>query len=185
MHPLTVISIAVALAMDCFAVSITFGLRKRRTLPREMFTIAACFGLFQAGMPVVGWLAGKGLLGSVEAYDHWVAFGLLGAIGAKMIHESFEPETHPPTHRTLELGTLLVLGIATSIDALAVGITFAVLDINIWFPILIIGLTSFAMSWAGVHLGKRYGGYLGRWMELAGGLLLILIGFKILYEHTF
>ena len=184
MHLSTVIFIAIALAMDSFAVSITYGLRKDHPDPRQTLAIAGCFGLFQAGMPVAGWLAGKGLLGSLEDYDHWVAFGLLGTVGAKMIQESFQPRSQTQPGRATELTTLLVLGVATSIDALAVGITFAVLDINIWLPIVIIGLITFAMSWAGVHLGRRFGYYLGRRMELVGGVLLILIGFKILYEHT-
>src|SRR5512143_61115 len=172
-----VIVLAVALSMDAFAVSIGLGAKESSRglgLKAGMF-----FGTFQALMPFIGYLGGKGVLGWVNAYAHWIAFGLLALIGAKMIyeglHEGIEEDIAAITNKTM-----LLLSIATSIDAMAAGFSLTLLNINAYLACLIIGVTTFAFSWAGVLIGKRSGTWLENKAELFGGAVLILIGIKIL-----
>ncbi len=183
-----IILLAVALAMDCFTVSVVGGVLKKESRWGNVLRMAFLFGFFQALMPLVGWLAIHFFQASVEAYDHWIAFGLLAVIGIKMIKDAFSPEeeTHMDPTR---LRTQLLLAVATSIDALAVGISLACTGYDrasqLTLPLLIIGLVSFVFSLAGNVLGKRFGEAVARrWKpELAGGLILIGIGVKILLEH--
>lgn len=172
-----VIVLAVALSMDAFAVSIGLGSKgdtRGLGLKAGLF-----FGAFQALMPFIGYLGGKGILDWVDAYAPWIAFGLLALIGGKMIyeglHEGIEEDISAITNKMM-----LVLAIATSIDAMAAGFSLTLLDVNAWLACLIIGVTTFAFSWAGVQIGKRSGTWLENKAELFGGTVLILIGIKIL-----
>jgi putative Mn2+ efflux pump MntP len=182
MDLITIIAIAVGLSIDAFAVSITGGASIRPLHFRHALRIALAFGFFQALMPVLGWLAGVTLESYISDYDHWVAFGLLALIGGRMIHNSFT-EHKEETPDILRVAILLMLAIATSIDALAVGISFALLDVSIIKPILIIGIITFSLSLVGVYTGNRLGGFFEKRLEMAGGIILILIGLRILWEH--
>ena len=186
MNLLDIILLAVALAMDCFTVSIVSGIM----FSRRVIRMAFLFGFFQAMMPLLGWLGISHFQSYMEAYDHWIAFSLLAFIGGKMIWESFgeEEEAHFDPSR---LRTQLLLAVATSIDALAVGISFACTGFTqlsqLTMPLLIIGLVSFLFSVIGYHLGRRFGKTITRRMkpELFGGIILVLIGVKILLSHLF
>ena len=180
---LSLVLIAIGLSMDALAVSITSGITINCLKIRHAFRIAFLFGLFQALMPVLGWLAGIGLKQYVESYDHWIAFGLLAFIGGKMIYEAIWIKEVEKKCDPLNLMVLLSLAVATSIDALAVGISFAFLKVYIITPALIIGAITFAICFGGVYLGNRLGDRLGSKMEVLGGLILIGIGFKILLQH--
>jgi putative Mn2+ efflux pump MntP len=182
--PIAVVIIAVGLAMDAFAVSVTSGIAIRRLRVEHAVRIALFFGTFQAAMPVVGWLAGLGLSGYIASVDHWVAFGLLTLIGCKMLYEAFSLSPDERKSDPLSIQVLLVLSIATSIDALAVGMSFALLKVSIVTPALVIGAITFALSLLGVLLGGRLGGLFAKRAEIAGGLVLIAIGIRILIEHT-
>jgi len=183
---LTLMITAVALSMDAFAASLSCGCTMDKFKHHHCLLTAFLFGLFQAGMPLIGW-AGTGFFRGewVEQADHWIAFGLLAFIGAKMIWESFHPdgECRDPEDM-FRLKNLLVLAVATSIDALAVGITFSFLDYPILIAAPVIGLTTFAISYIGVRTGHRLSHLFGERMEALGGAVLILIGLKILLEHT-
>jgi len=179
----TVLSIALALSMDAFAVSIASGAAIRDLRPAHALKIGFFFGAFQSIMPVIGWLAGLGMRDFISGFDHWVAFGLLLFIGGKMIRESRSLEKGGPKSDPLNNAVLLLLAIATSIDALAVGLTFSFLNVSIAVPVLIIGLVTFGISFAGVLIGKRVGRLFEKKVEVAGGLILIAIGCKILFEH--
>lgn len=191
--------IAIGLSMDAFAVSICKGLNMSRLNYKNCFLIALFFGGFQALMPLLGWLLGTQFEQYVTSFDHWVAFGLLALIGGKMIHNSLQssdeqggctecpphkPDEQSPYQDKLFLRELSVLAIATSIDALAVGITFALLpDTNIIASVLLIGLITFGLSFIGVIIGNRFGDKYEKKAELAGGIILVIIGLKILMEH--
>ena len=184
MEPLTLIGIAIGLAMDAFAVSIAVGLTLKQVSLRQTFRLAYHFGLFQALMPIIGWLAGRSIADWIGPVDHWVAFGLLTAIGGKMIYEAVKDEEREGEPKDPTKGaSLVVLSVATSIDALAVGLSLALLGVEIWYPALVIGLVALAFTAVGLHLGKRFGALLGRRVEIVGGVILILIGVRILVEH--
>lgn len=172
--------LAVALSMDAFAVSIGLGSKQKSTPILLAIKAGAYFGIFQGVMPLIGYLGGKGVLGWIEEYAHWVAFLLLALVGGKMIYESFaegiEEDIAKITHRVM-----LMLAIATSIDAMAAGFSLTLLDINAFIACLVIALTTFAFSWIGVFVGFRSGTWLEHKAELTGGIILILIGVKILY----
>jgi putative Mn2+ efflux pump MntP len=180
---LTVGLIAVGLAMDCFAVSLCKGLATRRGRAKTSLLMAFFFGLFQGVMPVIGYAAGIYLLDVISGYDHWIAFGLLGAVGSKMLWESFKGGKDADSCASLGLRELLILSVATSIDALAVGLSFAFLKMPILFAAGIIGSVSFLFSLLGFFLGKKAGERFGGYAEIAGGLILIGIGVKILSGH--
>ena len=169
-----------ALAMDAFAVALTQGARFRPRLAGGA-AIALTFGVFQAVMPLIGWGIGAFALAYVEAIDHWIAFGLLAFLGARMLggHVGEDEAAHALTGTTL-----LIAGVATSIDALAAGIALPTLDISPWVAAAVIGAITFVMSGAGVVLGRRAGDHLGEWAERAGGIILIGLGVKILAEHS-
>ena len=183
MSILAIVGIGLALAMDAFAVAIAGGVVIKERKVHHAVRIALFFGGFQALMPLLGWLAGLGLKDVIASVDHWIAFGLLGLIGCKMIVESFRLQPTEKKTAVLRVPTLLVLSVATSIDALAVGITFSVLHEPIVTPILIIGAITFVVALAGVYIGDRFGHLFESKIEVAGGLVLIGIGVKILIEH--
>lgn len=182
MDIVSIIFIAVGLAMDAFAVSITSGIAIRKLKVNHAVRIALFFGSFQAIMPVLGWLSGLTLKGFISSVDHWIAFGLLSFIGCKMIYESFKVEEGDRTS-PLNIGILLILSIATSIDALAIGISFAFLGISIVTPVIVIGVITFILSLSGVFIGNKFGHLFEKKVEVLGGLILISIGIKILLEH--
>jgi putative Mn2+ efflux pump MntP len=183
----TLFLMGVGLSMDAFAVSICKGLSMRKVNKKQCFVIALFFGGFQALMPLIGWLLGSRFEQYITGVDHWIAFVLLGIIGGKMVLESMKcsdeaveiKKMDPP----LDIKELFLLAVATSIDALAVGITFAFLDTPIVEAITIIGVTTFIISAAGVYVGNFAGNRYQKKAELAGGIILILIGLKILLEH--
>ena len=175
--------IAVALAMDAFAVSITNGIAMCTLRIRPALLIAFFFGAFQAIMPLLGWLAGFRLKNLIVSVDHWIAFALLSFIGGKMIYEATVLEKKEAQLATIQ--TLFLLAIATSIDAFAVGITFVFLNVNILMPVIIIGIVTFIISYAGVWIGCNVGKNLSGKAEIIGGIILIIIGTKILIEHLF
>lgn len=174
--------IAVALAMDAFAVSIANGLTMCPLHVKTAFISSLLFGLFQAGMPVLGWLLGYQFNEMIQPIDHWIAFGLLGFIGSKMIYEAFLLEKEKA--KALTIKVLLVLAVATSIDAFAVGVTFAVLHTAIVIPVIIIGIITFILSYLGVWIGCTFGKNLSGKAEIIGGIILIGMGIKIVIEHV-
>ncbi len=178
-----IILIAVGLAMDAFAVSICKGLKMKKIDYKYATLIAAFFGVFQAGMPLIGWVLGKQFEQYITSFDHWVAFLLLVFIGGKMLVEAFKGEEGEVCQVTYDLKDIFMLAIATSIDALAVGITFAFLKMDIVIPVLMIGVITFVLSVIGVMVGNRFGAKYKSKAELAGGIILVLIGLKILLEH--
>lgn len=183
--------LSVALAMDCFTVSMMSGVMLRRPMTMPILHMALLFGLFQAAMPLIGWLATAHFSHYLEAVDHWIAFLLLAFIGGKMIKESLDGETSEPSLNPLQLRTQLLLAVATSIDALAVGISMACLDYNhitqLTQPLVMIGVASVVMSIIGYGLGVRFGRIVARRLkpELLGGLVLVAIGIKVLVTHLF
>ncbi len=180
---ITIIIIAVSLAMDAFAVSIASGTAYKQLKINHAFRMAAFFGGFQAFMPLIGSLAGTAAKEFIAGYDHWVAFGILIAIGIKMIYESFKISPVENNFDPANILVLLVLSIATSIDALAVGITLSLITNRIITAVIIIGIVTFVLSYAGVFIGKKFGHFFESKIEAVGGLILIGIGAKILLEH--
>ena len=183
MDLMTIIIIAFGLAMDAFAVSITSGIAIKKLKMNNALVIALFFGTFQAIMPVVGWLAELSLRSFIAEIDHWIAFGLLSFIGCKMIYESIAVQSNEKRINPLNIYVLFMLSVATSIDALAVGVSFAFLKISIATPVMVIGTITFGLSFLGVFVGNRIGHFFENKIEIAGGLILIGIGVKILIEH--
>ena len=184
MHLWELFIIALGLSMDAFAVAVCKGLSVRKASPRHALTAGLYFGGFQALMPLTGYLLGNQFSGYIERFDHWIAFVLLALIGFNMIKESREEEKEEEKpYAGVNFKELLILAVATSIDALAVGVTFAFLQVNIVPAITIIGCTTFVISIAGVYVGNVFGSRYKSRAELTGGIILILIGLKILLEH--
>ncbi len=179
----TILLIALGLAMDAFAVSVASGFAAARFRITHALRMALSFGIFQAIMPLLGWSAGLKLRALISGVDHWVAFGLLAAVGGKMIYESFRIGEEEKASGPISFCRLMVLSVATSIDALAVGLTLSFLKVAIALPAAIIGVITFCLSLVGVYLGKRIGHLFENKIELVGGLILIAIGIKILFEH--
>ena len=181
--------LAIGVSMDAFAVSICKGLAMKRATLGGMVTVGGWFGGFQALMPLIGFFLGTLFAAAIEAVDHWVAFGLLGIIGFNMLKEAFEKQEECcccAEEHNADLGakTMFVMAVATSIDALAVGISLAMAGgVNIWLSVLLIGLTTFSFSAAGVKIGSLFGAAFEKKAQLAGGIILILLGVKILLEH--
>lgn len=177
--------------MDCFAVSIASGIILKRVRIRPMLVMALAFGFFQALMPLIGWIGASFFSHLIESIDHWIAFAILAFLGGRMVIESFKDEDCRHEFDPTSLKVVLALAIATSIDALAVGISFAFLGVksfsSILSPIGVIGLVSFALSFVGLMFGIRFGCGIARRLraELWGGIILIIIGTKILIEHLF
>jgi len=183
MDAITLTGLALALAMDAFAVALGTGAVLSRLTGRHLFRLGFHFGLFQALMPVIGWLAGLTIMQWVEAWDHWIAFSLLAIIGGRMIYEAFSDEEKTDDRDPTKGLSLVLLSIATSIDALAVGFSLSVIGVSIWMPALVIGLVAGILTIVGMLLGGRIGDRWGSRVEIFGGLVLIAIGFKILIEH--
>jgi len=179
----TILTIAVALSMDAFSVSIATGAAYKKTHNLNALKMALFFGFFQAFMPVIGWFAGLAFRKHIESFDHWVAFALLALVGGKMIYEAIFTKKEQQKNKTMTLTLLLVLSIATSIDALAVGITFSLIAESITKAVIVIGLVTFAFSYVGVFIGEKLGHFFENKIEIAGGLMLLAIGIKILIEH--
>lgn len=185
MEILTVILLAIGLSFDSFAVSVCSGLNLPQIRFFQAAKIAIFLALFQAAMPLIGWLIGNSMKSLIEPVDHWIAFGLLGLIGGKMIVESFLHPESQVVKNPLNIRVILTLSLATSIDALAVGFSFATLLSKILMPIFIIGVVTFVASMLGILLGKKTGPKINRFAEITGGIILIAIGTKILLEHLF
>lgn len=184
MDLLTLLGIALALAMDAFAVALGTGMSLATLTGRHLFRLGFHFGLFQALMPIIGWLAGLTVQKQVAAWDHWIAFALLAFVGGKMLKEAFSHDDDEAAASDPTRGlSLVLLSVATSIDALAVGFSLSMLGISIWTPAVIIGLVAGALTVAGMLLGRRVGDKWGPRVEIVGGLVLIGIGVKILIEH--
>ena len=178
-----ILLIGIALSMDAFSVSICKGLTTKKFSWKMAAICGLWFGGFQALMPIIGYYLGMSFQSLIESVDHWIAFGLLVLIGANMLREAIWGDEEKKDNGALDFKTMLLLAIATSIDALAVGVSFACLQVNIWWPALIIGLTTFCFSVLGVKIGNVFGSRYQKGASIAGGIILILIGLKILLEH--
>jgi manganese efflux pump family protein len=171
------------LGMDAFSVAVGVGASVRAVSWGAVFRLSSSFGLFQFFMPVVGWFAGVSVASIIAGYDHWIAFGLLALVGGKMIIESFTGEAKVHTKDPTKGLTVAILSVATSIDALAIGFSFALLQIPVFYPSVVIGIAAFLMTMCGMLLGEKLGAIFGKKVEIFGGILLIGIGVKILMEH--
>ena len=182
---ISVILLGVGLSMDAFAVSVCKGLAVGRVRMKHMLSAGIWFGAFQALMPLLGFFLGTSFHRYIEAFDHWIAFILLTLIGANMLKEAFSKEDEPkPADASFGVKTMLLMAVATSIDALAVGVALAMEgDSNIWISIAVIGVITFALSALGVKLGSVFGERYEKKARIAGGVILILIGLKVLLEH--
>ena len=182
-----ILLLAVGVSMDAFAVSIGKGLSVKKVTAREVLTVGLWFGGFQALMPVIGYYLGMSFADLVEKVDHWIAFGLLLLIGGNMIREAVKDGEgeHDHTDSSFGFKSMLLLAIATSIDALAVGVSFAFLQAPLWSSVAVIGVTTFMFSAVGLLIGKKVGCRFHQGAEIFGGVILILIGLKILVEHLF
>jgi manganese efflux pump family protein len=181
-----VVAIAVALAMDAFAVSIATGVCLKEVSVRQMFRLSWHFGLFQAMMPILGWSAGVNVHAYMASFGHWIAFGLLALIGMNMIREAFKTEECEAPQKDPTRGlSLVMLSLATSMDALAVGFSVSMLNISIWLPAIVIGVVAGAFTIFGLQIGKRIGAMtpIGFYAELLGGMVLLGIGANVLYQH--
>lgn len=187
MSILSILGIAVALAMDAFAVAIAVGISLKQISVRQTFRLSWHFGLFQALMPLIGWWLGSTIRNVVVSYDHWIAFALLAGVGSNMLREAiqFDHESEEPRKDSTRGLTMVMLSVATSIDALAVGFSMSMLKISIVTPAVIIGIVAAAFTITGMHLGKKVASFqrLSVYAEILGGLVLWGIGLNILYEH--
>jgi len=181
----SILIIALGLSADCFAVAFGGSCSLKKITPIQVLRLAFFFGGFQAIMPTLGWLLGRTFVQFIGPFDHWLAFGLLAFVGGKMIWEFFH-EKAEASEKEVDItrgSKLLLLSVATSIDAMAAGLSFAFLEVNIVLAIVTIGVVSFIVTVIGVMLGRKMGSFLGRWAELVGGLVLIGIGLRIVIEH--
>jgi manganese efflux pump family protein len=183
LNTISLLLIAVSLSLDALAVSVATGCGVKDLKTSDAFKMAGFFGGFQALMPALGWLAGVGARQYIETWDHWIACGILSVIGGKMIFEATvlkkeEKQAKAPGHFEL-----LALAVATSIDALAVGVSFSMLEVDIVYPALVIGAVTFAICLTGVHVGRKFGHIRESWIEVVGGGVLIGIGVKIVIDH--
>ena len=184
MDAVTIVLVAVGLAMDALAVSIAKGIVIKHQRQKTALLLASFFGGFQMLMPTIGWLAGTSLKTVIPGIDHWIAFGLLAFIGSKMINDSIKKEDGEK-EESLRLHSLMTLAVATSIDALMVGLSFAFLQTQILAPILVIGLITFLLSLMGFFFGCGLGRIFGNKIKIVGGLILLAIGMRTLFEHLF
>ena len=184
MNLFSILIIAIGLGMDALSVAIGIGATARKLSPGPVLRLSLSFGLFQFFMPLIGWMAGRTVADHITRYDHWVAFALLAFVGGKMIRDSFREKDEKVHANDPTKGmTLLILSVATSIDALAVGLSFSFLKTPILSASVIIGVVSFLMTAAGMVFGRKLGELVGKRAELLGGVVLIGIGLKILMEH--
>jgi manganese efflux pump family protein len=171
--------IALSLSMDAFAVCLGAGTQEGTSGPRPTFRLAFHFGLFQFLMPVIGWFAGTTVLRYITAYDQWLAFGLLVFVGIRMVRSGLDPSITGPKNSPSRGWTLVLLAFATSIDALAIGLSLGLIGVTIWYPAIVIGVVTGLVSWLGILLGNRLGARFGNRMEIIGGIILILMGIRI------
>lgn len=183
MNFIELLLLAIGLAMDAFAVAVCKGLSVEKATLKSMAVTGAWFGGFQAMMPALGYLLGTGFQDYIESVDHWIAFGLLALIGLSMIKEAFQKDDAKENNASFAPRIMAVLALATSIDALAVGITFAFLRVDIVMAVIVIGIVTFVISGLGVKLGNLFGAKYKKGASIAGGVILILLGTKILLEH--
>lgn len=183
MGVVTLLSLAVAVSMDAFAVSICKGLALQKIKLKQYALVGLWFGGFQALMPVIGYFLGGKFMNKISSFDHWVAAGLLAIIGINMIREALSKDEEK-LDKSLDIKTMFMLAVATSIDALAVGISLSVFDINIWLSVLCIGVTTFMFSAAGLKIGSLFGTRHKSKAEFVGGAILIILGIKTVLEHT-
>ncbi|WP_062521796.1 manganese efflux pump MntP [Demequina silvatica] len=185
MTTLTMLALAVGVSADAFAVALGKGLQLRAHVVRGALILGLAFGFAQAVMPVIGWALGSAFADAIAAYDHWVAFGLLALVGGKMLWEALTPDDPeaPEPEDAFSAHEVVVLAVATSIDALAVGVSFAFIDVSLWIAVLAIGVVTFALSFVAVLVGHRIGTRFRRPAEILGGVVLIVIGVQILIEH--
>ena len=181
---ISILIIAIGLGMDAFSVAISIGAVSRRVSLAPVLRLSASFGLFQFLMPLAGWLGGMTVADHIAGFDHWIAFVLLLYVGGKMIHESFQCEEKVHPNDPTKGMTLLMLSVATSIDALAVGLSLALLKTPILYPSIIIGVVAFIMTALGMLFGEKLGKICGKKVEVIGGIILIGIGVKILFDHV-
>lgn len=183
MELLTLLALAIGLCFDTFAVSVSSGLMKREITFKQALRIAVVLAAFQGLMPAIGWFLGMSIKGYIEVWDHWIAFAMLSILGGKMIWESFakkeEQEFDP-----LNIKFIIGIGIATSIDALIVGVSFGMFSVNLPLAVLVIGGVTFLASMLGILFGKKTGSKFGDKVDMLGGIILIIIGIKILLQHT-
>ena len=180
---ISILLISMGLSGDCFAVALSIGAASKRFSLRDMLKVALAFGIFQMAMPLLGWLLGETVVSFIEHYDHWVAFALLAFIGGKMIAKFIHNDSKLGSVDISRWVTLITLAIATSIDALAVGLSFAILKINIVIAASTIGIVAFVASACSFWLGRKVSLLVGRWASLAGGIILIAIGLQIILVH--
>jgi putative Mn2+ efflux pump MntP len=183
MSLIDILGIAVSLSMDAFAVSLGVSAHPSMRGFRPSFRLAFHFGLFQFLMPVIGWAVGRAIARHIGAFDHWIAFALLACVGGRMIQAGISTGNEAPRNDPSRGLTLFALSVATSIDALAIGLTLAMMRVNIWYPSVVIGVVTGTLSLVGVQLGKSLSARLGQRMEMIGGLVLILIGLHLLWSH--
>lgn len=174
---------ALALSMDAFAVAMCKGLSMQKFRFRNALIVGLYFGVFQGLMPLIGYYLGVNFAENIKAFDHWIAFGLLAFLGIKMLHEAMEKNAENEVDDALDVKTMFVLSVATSIDALAMGISFAVLHVEIFSAVVLIGVTTCILSGIGVKIGSLFGERFKKGAEIAGGIILICIGIKIVVEH--
>jgi len=185
---LSIVLIGFALSADAFAVSVTSGITIKKNHLQHAMTAGLFFGGFQALMPLLGWFGGSFTSKYVGSFDHWIAFALLAYVGGKMIHEACKKDDENNNKEgdgRIGLYTMLILAIATSLDALAVGLTLAFIDVEIYIPALIIGIITFVTSFIGVYIGKFFGHLFEKKLEVLGGIILIGIGIKTVIDHIF
>ena len=180
---LEILLIALSMAMDAFAVCLSAGTQEQAVGGRPSFRLAFHFGLFQFLMPIIGWFAGTTIVSYISAFDHWVAFGLLAFVGIRMIRSGFDSNDEEQKRDPSRGWTLVLLSIAVSIDALAIGFSLALVGVTIWYPAVVIGVVTGLISWLGIYLGNRLGQRFGKRMEIIGGIVLIIIGVRILLSH--
>ena len=183
MSLLEVIVIALSMSMDAFAVCLGAGTQERTSAPRPTFRLAFHFGLFQFLMPILGWLAGTTVETYIATFDHWVAFGLLAFVGARMLWSGLHPDPLVKKDDPSRGWTMVLLSIAVSIDALAIGLSLGLIGVTIWYPAVVIGLVTGLVSWVGLRLGNRLSSRFGDRMEVLGGFVLLGIGLRILISH--
>jgi putative Mn2+ efflux pump MntP len=181
---ITIFLIAIGLCFDSFAVSVSSGLMMKHIKFIDAMKISFSLAFFQGMMPLIGWFAGKRISDYLSNYDHWIAFGLLLIIGLRMIWESQKPDEEK-TFNPLNIWFIIYMSIATSIDALIVGLSFAFFDTDIYASIIIIGIVTFIAAMLGILFGKKAGAHFGKKMEILGGIILIVIALKILIEHLY
>lgn len=181
---LTSVLVGIGLSMDCFAVAIAFGAHLHASRIRTALILATFFGGFQTGMTLAGFFLGSGFIAIISAYDHWVAAVMLFAIGGKMIYEGIHGSEEEGKTDVLDIPAVSCLAVATSIDAFAAGISFAFLGMTILFPAIIIGIIAAIISCIGVFLGGKLAGVIGRRANIAGGLILVLLGIRILFSRA-